>query len=349
MNENASPVNAVATRTSAAPSVRSAKNDVRAILERMKPQIAAALPRHITPDRMLRVALTAVNSTPALLKCDQTSLLSCVMQCAQLGLEPGGVLGHAYLLPYGDRCQLIVGYKGLLDLARRSGQVLTISANNVYAKEQFTRTEGVERSLIHVPLPPSQRGEYLGTYAVAKLRDGSFHFEWLWAEEIDAIRKRSRASNNGPWVTDTDEMRRKTAVRRLVKYLPISVELARAAALDEAHEMGLPTADMDVTEFQIEDSKPEPPTIEKALAAPSEKKPEEKAPESTQSQTIAEGNAALAAETLNAKRERTAQALTRKGFKGAKVLQFIGATIGTATQVDTLTGPECDRVLEALA
>jgi recombination protein RecT len=145
-------------------------------------------------------------------------------------------------------------------------------------------------------------------------------------------------------------MRRKTVVRRLVKYLPISVELSRAAALDEAHEVGLPTADVDVTEFQVvEDSKPEPPTIEKALAAPAEKKPEEKAPESTQSQTIAEGNAALAAETLNAKRERTAQALARKGFKGAKVLQFIGATIGTATQVDTLTGPECDRVLEALA
>jgi recombination protein RecT len=348
MNENTSPVNAVATRTAATPA-RSVKNDVRSILERMKPQIAAALPRHITPDRMLRVALTAVNSTPALLKCDQTSLLSAVMQCAQLGLEPGGVLGHAYLLPYGDRCQLIVGYKGLLDLARRSGQVRTISANNVYSNEKFVRVEGMERNLEHVPLPPSKRGDYVGTYAVAKLRDDSFHFEWMWAEEVDAIRKRSRASNNGPWVTDTDEMRRKTVVRRLVKYLPISVELSRAAALDEAHEVGLPTADMDVTEFQIEDTKPEPQTIEKALAAPAEKKPEEKAPESTQSQTIAEGNAALAAETLNAKRERTAQALARKGFKGAKVLQFIGATIGTATQVDTLTGPECDRVLEALA
>lgn len=349
MNENTSPVNAVATRTAATPA-RSVKNDVRSILERMKPQIAAALPRHITPDRMLRVALTAVNSTPALLKCDQTSLLSAVMQCAQLGLEPGGVLGHAYLLPYGDRCQLIVGYKGLLDLARRSGQILDIWSNVVFENETFEHEAGLDRILKHKPLPPSKRGAHrVGVYAVAKLKDGSSHHEWLWIEEVDAIRKRSRAGNSGPWVTDFDEMARKTAIRRLAKYLPISVEFARAAALDEAHEIGLPTADMDVAEFTIEDAKAEPPTIEQALSAPAEKKPEEKAPESTQSQTIAEGNAALAAETLNAKRERTAQALTRKGFKGAKVLQFIGATIGTATQVDTLTGPECDRVLEALA
>jgi recombination protein RecT len=338
----------VATRT-AAPPARSAKADVRSILERMKPQIAAALPRHITPDRMLRVALTAVNSTPALLKCDQTSLLSAVMQCAQLGLEPGGVLGHAYLLPYGDKCQLIVGYKGLLDLARRSGQILDIWSNVVYENETFEHEAGLDRILKHKPMPPSKRGERrVGVYAVAKLKDGSSHHEWLWIEEVDAIRKRSRAGNSGPWVTDYDEMARKTAIRRLAKYLPISVEFARAAAIDEAHEIGLPTADMDVTEFQIEDAKPEPPTIEKALAAaPAEKKPVETP--STTAQVISsikpEPEAASASEILAAVK----LAASRKGFNNGRLMQFIGATLGTAKPLSDLTADEAAKMLEALA
>lgn len=355
MNENTAPVNAVAHR-SAAPPARSAKADVRSVLERMKPQIAAALPRHITPDRMLRVALTAVNSTPALLKCDQTTLLSCVMQCAQLGLEPGGVLGHAYLIPYGDKCQLIVGYKGLLDLARRSGQILDIWSNVVYENESFEHEAGLDRLLKHKPLPPSKRGERrVGVYAVAKLKDGSSHHEWLWIEEVDAIRKRSRAGNSGPWVTDYDEMARKTAIRRLAKYLPISVEFARAAALDEAHEMGLPTADLDVAEFTVEDAKPEPPTMEKALAAPaqspSQVKDEEKPVEKPAPAKVEEKapEASNADENLDKKRETVAQALSRKGLNAGKRMQFIAGTLGAVVAVEAMTGPECDRVMEALA
>lgn len=260
----------VATRN-AAPPAKSGKNDVRELLARYKNEIASVLPRHLTPERMIRVALTAVNSTPKLLSCTRESLMSCILSCAALGLEPGATMGHAYLIPYGDKATLIIGYKGLLDLARRSGQVLTISANNVYSNEEFTRTEGMKRDLVHVPKPPSVRGDYIGTYAVAELRDGAYHFEWMWAEEIDLIRKRSKSGNAGPWVDYTDEMRRKTAIRRLVKYLPISVELSRAASIDEAHELGLPSADIDLTEFTVNDDTTSKTSLESAMAAKSEK------------------------------------------------------------------------------
>lgn len=343
MNENTSTVNAVATRTAAPPVARSAKADVRDLLMNYKSAIAAALPKHLSADRMLRVALTAVNQTPKLLGCKRETLIQSILQASALGLEPG-MLGHCYLIPYGDAVTLQVGYKGFIDLARRSGQVLDLWSSVVFEGETFAIDLGLNRNLTHVPKPPSERGKkMIGVYAVAKLKDGSVHFEFLWAEEVERIRKASRNSDRGPWVDWTEEMWKKTAIKRLVKYLPISIEIQRAAATDDASEMGLPPVpDVDV-EFKVEDERPPAETMTQAFAQIAEK-PAEKAPEPPQAQPVADVN-----DTLASKRERTAQALARKGFKGAKVLQFIGATIGTATQVDTLTGPECDRVLEALA
>lgn len=364
MNENTSNVNAVATRT-AAPPARSAKNDVRSLLTRYRSEIGAALPKHITPDRMMRVALTAINSTPKLLNCTQESLMQCVLTCASLGLEPGATMGHAYLIPYKETCTLIIGYKGLLDLARRSGQVLTISANNVYSNEKFIRVEGMERNLEHIPLPPSQRGDYIGTYAVAKLRDDSFHFEWLWAEEVEQIAKdalsRAYKPEESPWRKFPSEMRRKTAVRRLVKYLPISVELSRAASIDEAHELGLPTADLDLAEFTVQDAPPVAPTIEKALSSapvdkPAEKPIEKHAPAPSTADVIknipadapkAEEEAA-SPEATDAIRGQVKLAASRKGLNNGKLLQAIGMAIGKARPVVDLTADECARVLDVI-
>lgn len=225
-------------------------NTIRAMLEKSKGQIAMALPKHLSADRIIRVAMTSIQRTPTLLECDPISLIGAVIQSSQLGLEPDGILGHAYLVPFRNtkkncmEVQFIPGYKGLIDLARRSGQVNRISAHVVYENEQFVMEFGTKEALEHKPMPPSLRGKRKGVYAVAVLNDGSAHFEWLWDEEIEAVKRQSKAANFGPWKTHEDEMVRKTAIRRLVKYLPLSVELAKAAAVDELADAGVSTAEL---------------------------------------------------------------------------------------------------------
>lgn len=238
-------------------------NTIRTLLEKSKGQIAMALPKHLNADRIIRVAMTSIQRTPQLLECDPISLVGAVIQSSQLGLEPDGILGHAYLVPFRNtkknrmEVQFIPGYKGLIDLARRSGQVNRISAHVVYENEPFTMEYGTKEILEHKPLPPSTRGNRKGVYAVAVLNDGSAHFEWLWDEEIEAVKRQSKAANFGPWKTHEDEMVRKTAIRRLVKYLPLSVELAKAAAIDELADAGVSTEELfDISMSRIEDEEP---------------------------------------------------------------------------------------------
>lgn len=238
---------------------------IRALLEKAKPQIALALPRHLSADRMLRIAMTSVQRTPELMSCNQMSLIGAIIQAAQLGLEPDGVLGHAYLVPFKSACTLIVGYKGLIDLARRSGQLSTIYARVVHQKDQFEYSYGLDETLKHIPSTDENPGDIAYAYAVAKMKDGSQQFECMTRREIDAIRKRSPAGNEGPWVTDFAEMAKKTILRRLCKMLPASVELARAVALDERADLGLPQQLEDVVDAQIE-VEPKPSTLDAVVA-----------------------------------------------------------------------------------
>lgn len=210
---------------------------------RIKSQMALALPKHMTADRLARIALTEVRKTPALGRCDQASFLGAIMQCAQLGLEPGGALGHAYLLPFENRrkgiteVQFIAGYRGMLDLARRSGQILSIEARAVYAADKFHVALGLNPDLTHEPdWEASDRGPLRFVYAVAKLKDGGTQFEVMSRAEIERARSQSKAGQSGPWVSHFDEMAKKTVIRRLFKYLPVSIELATAVALDEQAE-----------------------------------------------------------------------------------------------------------------
>jgi recombination protein RecT len=210
---------------------------------RIKSQMALALPKHMTADRLARIALTEVRKVPALGRCDQASFLGAIMQCAQLGLEPGGALGHAYLLPFENRkkgiteVQFIVGYRGMLDLARRSGQILSIEARAVYAADTFHVALGLNPDLTHEPdWEAADRGPLRFVYAVAKLKDGGTQFEVMSRAEIERVRSQSKAGQNGPWVSHFDEMAKKTVIRRLFKYLPVSIELATAVALDEQAE-----------------------------------------------------------------------------------------------------------------
>lgn len=219
----------------------------------IKQQMALAMPKHMTADRLARIALTEVRKVPKLATCDQVSFLGAIMQCAALGLEPGGALGHAYLLPFDKNkkvgnqwvkdkteVQLIIGYRGMIDLARRSGQIQSIEARVVYAKDEFELELGLDSKLVHKPAwSELDRGPAVFVYAVAKLKDGGVQFEVMSRAEIEKVRARSKAKDSGPWVTDWDEMGKKTVIRRLFKYLPVSIEMQRAVGLDEQAESGI--------------------------------------------------------------------------------------------------------------
>ena len=223
-------------------------DNVRALLHEMRGEIARALPKHITVDKLTRVALTSIVRTPKLLECSRVSLANAILQAAQLGLEPDGVLGYAYLVPYGATATLIPGYKGLMDLARRSGRIESIEARVVHAKDTFKFAYGLRPVLEHKPYQGEDAGDMVATYAIAHLRDGGVQWDVMWKREIDGIRKRSKSGHEGPWVSDYEEMSKKTVVRRLCKMLPASVELQRAVALDERAELGLALDEVPVPE-----------------------------------------------------------------------------------------------------
>lgn len=231
--------------------------EIRTELDAIRLQVEEALPKQMDPDRFLRVVAGAITKNPDILKCDKISIFRSVIEAAQLGLEPTGLLGSAYLVPYGRTCTLIPGYRGLIDLARRSGEIESIYAQVVNSRDVFRIVQGTDPSIIHEPYiaPPlidpkdqEQRdaqdpGPVIGAYMVAVLRDRSGQasvrqIEWMSYAQIEAVRKRSKASGSGPWVTDWNEMARKTVVRRGGKYLPLSPEAQRGWGLDEAAERG---------------------------------------------------------------------------------------------------------------
>lgn len=225
---------------------------IRGLLERSRRQLEMALPKHLTADRLLRVAMTSIQRTPKLLDCTQPSLLACIMTCAQLGLEPDQFLGQAYLVPFGNVCTLIPGYRGYIALARRSGEVQSVSAQAVYAKDHFILQYGIAENLEHIPYEPNEteldtkepRGSFKGSYVIFKYKDGSYSFDYMGKAEIDRIRKRSKAANDGPWVTDYAEMAKKTVIKRHAKLAPLSVEFQRAVALEDRAMAGESQADL---------------------------------------------------------------------------------------------------------
>jgi recombination protein RecT len=225
------------------PATQKAAN-IRALLEKSKGQMAMALPKHLTVDRLLRVAMTSIQKTPKLLDCTQQSLLACIMTCAQLGLEPDQFLGQAYLVPYGNVCTLIPGYRGYIALARRSGEVQTVSSQVVYEGDEFHLEYGIQDTLKHIPAFNGSRGKPIGAYVVFKYKDGSYSFDFMSVQDIEKIRTRSKASKDGPWVTDWDEMAKKTVIKRHIKLAPLSVEFARAVALEDRAMMGESQADL---------------------------------------------------------------------------------------------------------
>ena len=187
--------------------------------DKFKEQVALALPKHMTPERFTRIALTALTRTPKLQSCTQTSLFKCLLDLSAMGLEPDGRTAH--LIPYGEECTLVIDYKGLIKLVRNAGDVVSIRAENVCENDVFSWENGIITHKVNWLKP---RGNFLAVYAEAKLRSGEVQTAVLTNDEVESIRKRSRSGNSGPWQTDAGEMRKKSALRRLCKLLPLSAE-----------------------------------------------------------------------------------------------------------------------------
>lgn len=231
---------------------------VKKFFEANRGTLEALLPKHFDSERMLKLALGALRTTPKLAGASLSSLLGSVVTCAQLGLEPNTPLGHAYLLPFDKRekrddgqwvtvetqVQVIIGWKGMVDLARRSGQIVSIAAHEVCEGDDFRFAYGLDEELYHRPAM-KDRGAVIGFYAVAKLVGGGHSFEFMSCDEVNHIRYKAAEKNRakkdkqgrpiitGPWLDNYVEMGRKTVLRRLFKYLPISIEsLAFASAID---------------------------------------------------------------------------------------------------------------------
>jgi recombination protein RecT len=198
------------------------------LLEGARPQIAAILPAGVDVSRVIQIARTAYLSDPNVQNCSPASILQAVGQAAQMGLEVGKPRNHAYLVPFKDQCTLIIGWQGLVELARRAGLTGSISTRVVYANDGFSLAYDPEPRLQHSPCLEGERGEATHYYAYARLPDGTLDIEVMSRADVDKVRRASRGANSPAWRDWYDEQARKTVLRRLMKRLPQIAELAAA-------------------------------------------------------------------------------------------------------------------------
>lgn len=233
--------NSISTRDQAAASQPSSgRRTITDFIKIMEPEIKKALPSVLTPERFTRITLSALSSNPELQLTTPQSFLGAMMTAAQLGVEPNTPLGQAYLIPYKNKgileCQFQLGYKGLIDLAYRSGEVSIIQAHVVYEHDEFEYELGLEPKLHHIPAKEN-RGDAIYFYAMFRMKDGvGYGFEVMSVDDIRAHAKRfSKAygSSFSPWHTNFEEMAKKTVLKRVLKYAPLKSDFVRAVTQDE--------------------------------------------------------------------------------------------------------------------
>ncbi len=271
--------------------------------EEFKQQLQRALPRHLSPERFIRVAITAMTRTPKLAECEPISFFKCLLDLSSLGLEPDG--RRAHLIPFNNNrrgvveCQSIVDYKGFIELAKRSGDVSVWRPETVCENDEF---EWLNGEVTHRIDWRKDRGKVQAVYSAVKMQDGSVDYDVMTREEVEAIRKRSRSGNDGPWVTDWAEMAKKTVIRRHSKRLTLSPELHEAIMADIEREMkpatGQVVASAMVPGFLA------PPTATPALQPPS---PINEAAAFTDPQPFAEPEPAAAPEPQEAQADKPAR------------------------------------------
>jgi recombination protein RecT len=259
---------------------------IQKTLDKYGGEILKALPAAMQSpqklDRMRRIAMSEINKNPELLRCDPLSIMGSLVHIATFGLEPGAGFGHAYLVPFKGQCTVIIGYRGMIELARRSGDVSYVHSRCVYKNDKFELIYGTEDRLSHIPCL-DDRGELIGAYAIAKLKDGTVMFEYMSKADIDKVKpvfsytdkKTGERVTKSPKIWDDyyDEMSRKTVVRRLYKYLPSSPEAAQAIELEDTepeHQKNWEVIDADYTP-------PEPDINDKKIGEMAEQDAEERA------------------------------------------------------------------------
>jgi recombination protein RecT len=236
--------------------------------EKWRPTLKAILPKHIDPERVINIAMNVYMNRPELHLCTPASMVKATMQCAELGLEPSPLLGECAFIPFKGKkrvrdgnvyketeelqVQLIPMFAGLIKLAKQSGEISDVYAVVVDESEKspefdehgkfvagFYVEEGTTRRIQHIRRMEGRTGVLFAVYGVVKFKDGTCHYEVLSRQDVDAVRKRSKSSDNGPWVTDYEEMAKKTAIKRTLKTVPKSPtkpQLAMAIAADNASE-----------------------------------------------------------------------------------------------------------------
>lgn len=215
----------------------------------------------ISKERLCRVAMVAVSRSPLLLQCTPMSIVEALMDATAMGIEPNGPLGMGWLVPYKNNknntweAKFMASYKGMLDLARRSGNIASIEVQVVYEKDVWEVENGFDPKLKHIPCFDADPGKPRLVFALARLRDGSIQKDIMPMHEIEKIRRTSKTGENGPWRDWWEEMAKKSVLKRLCKLLPLSVEnqaakqLAKVIAMDNAVESGEEYIDADKVEL----------------------------------------------------------------------------------------------------
>ena len=211
------------------------QSEISSYLMNMKNQVAAVLPKHLTAERVLQMAATTIKKNPKIAQCTPASLLGAVMQASILGFPPVDALGYCYFVPYGRDVQFQIGYRGMVELARRSGKIRMVYAETVREGDEFEVAFGLEPKLKHNPKMDSSK-PLTHVYAVCHFLDGGYNFVVLSRSEIERLRMRNpmqKGAPTGAWATDYEAMAKAKALKQLSKYLPLNIDQAMAFATDE--------------------------------------------------------------------------------------------------------------------
>jgi recombination protein RecT len=271
---------------------------------RVTDQLARVLPDNMEVKRQKVLLINSLRRTPKVLLATRESLVAAVVQTFELGLSPVPALGHAYFVPFETKgrllCQLIIGYRGLIELARRSGLVANISAEVVRCGDYFYYELGDTPRLEHTPrevlefAPPERQqavarmlagrpadGKLLMAYSVVLLKDGTKVRRVVSEEFISRIKKASRGSNHpdSPWQNWTDQMWAKTAIRQALKFVPLSPEdrLSKGLEIDESTftDIGKPIIETTAVAVSESNGASEMSSIDEGLSVESESNAEQ--------------------------------------------------------------------------
>ena len=223
-------------------------NDIESLFKKYRPQIASALPRHLTAKRIIQMYTVLIAKNPALQECTAESVIGSLMQSSILGFKPVESLGQCYIIPYNSnigpreapqwvkQAQFQIGYKGYIDLAQRSGKIKMLFAYAVYEGDDFKYQLGLHPNVYHVPKIDDREKVLTFAYAVAHYTNGGFNFVVLTRDQIEKLRLRNRDQQRGikgAWKTDYPEMACAKAIKKLAKFMPMSDEIHSAVMSDE--------------------------------------------------------------------------------------------------------------------